>query len=345
MSKLQGLIRENIRNLRPYSSARDEFIGKADIFMDANENPFDNGINRYPDPTQTSLRETLAKNKMISPENIFLGNGSDEVLDIIYRVFCEPREDNIVTHSPTYGMYSVLAKIHDVELRSGALSSEFQLDPLALEDRINARTKILIFCSPNNPSGNNLDPILIEKFLISFSGIVLIDEAYMDYSFQPTWLERLAEFPRLIVMQTFSKAWGAAGIRLGMAFAAPEIINRMNTIKPPYNVNDLTVQKALTLIRDTASFQKNLEIVLSEKTRLGSNLRKLEIVKKVFPSDANFLLVRFSNAAQIYTYLAASGVIVRNKSEDSLCEQCLRITIGRPEENAHLLALLKKYKT
>lgn len=343
MSAIQDLLRQNIRSLKPYSSARDEFIGKAGVFLDANENPFDNGVNRYPDPTQTAVRQALGNIKGIAPEKIFPGNGSDEVLDIVYRAFCEPQQDNIVTHSPTYGMYAVLANIHNVELRTGVMTKDFRLDISTLAEKTDSQTKLLILCSPNNPSGNNLDSSVIEQLLESFPGIVLIDEAYADFSTQPSWLERLEEFPRLIIMQTLSKAWGAAGIRLGMAFASAEIISALNTIKPPYNVNDVTARKALSLLSDTALFQKHVAIILREKKRVALGLEKLSFVEQVFPSDANFLLVRFSDARQIYKYLAENGVVVRDRTKEKLCEQCLRITIGTPKENDRLLTLLTRF--
>jgi len=343
LNKIQKLLRKNIRDLKPYSSARNGFSGKADIFLDANENPFNTGLNRYPDPTQKMLKNVIAVEKGILSENILLGNGSDEVLDIIYRVFCDPRKDNIVTHSPSYGMYSVSAKIHDVDFRTGIMTNEFHLDSLTLEEKIDVNTKMLIFCSPNNPSGNNLNPDLIEYFLKTFSGIVLIDEAYNDYSIEPSWILRIKEFPQLIVMQTLSKAWGAAGIRLGMAFASAEVTKILHSIKPPYNINILTAKKAISIIEDKISFENKIDIVLREKEQMTSDLNKLEIVKRVFPSDANFLLVRFNGALQIYNYLVTNGVIIRDRTKEPLCHDCLRITIGRPKENARLLTLLKQY--
>lgn len=341
--------RPNIAALKPYSSARDEFSGIAAIQLDANENslgsPLPDNFNRYPNPPDI-LRQLIASRKKISPASVFLGNGSDEAIDLLLRAYCTPGRDNVLILPPTYGMYAVQAAINDVEIRKAPLTPDFQIDPEAVCSAVDVFTKVIFICSPNNPSGNSLDPTAIESLLKWFPGIVVIDEAYADFSTQPSWTGRLSEFPNLVILQTLSKAWGLAGLRLGMAFAAPEIISVLNKIKYPYNLNTATIKLAENALRHGATeFAQNLAILIRERDRLKAALPGLPSVKKVFPSNANFLLVQVSDADAIYRYLADNGVIVRNRSREMHCENCLRMTIGKPEENDRLLELLTGFST
>jgi histidinol-phosphate aminotransferase len=339
---INQLVRPNILKMKPYSSARDEFKGAASVFLDANENPFPNdGLNRYPDPVATAVREALAKQKDIASENIFLGNGSDEVIDVLIRVFCEPRVDNIITLPPTYGMYEVSANTADVEVRKIVLTPDFQPNVDDILRGADAHSKILFLCSPNNPTGNSFKKELILELLAKFNGIIAIDEAYIDFSDQPSCKRWLTYFPNLVIMQTFSKAWGLAAIRLGVAFASTEIIGLMNKVKPPYNVNELTQRMALTALKNADKTKATIVEILSEREKLATILRGLEFVKKVYPTDANFLLVKVLQPNELYNWLAMNGVVVRNRNNVVLCEGCLRITVGTAEENVTLVQAMK----
>ncbi|EGK02769.1 MULTISPECIES: histidinol-phosphate transaminase [Dysgonomonas] len=338
---LQQLVRKNVWNMKAYSSARDEFKGEASVFLDANENPLNDKYNRYPDPLQWALKEKISKVKDIQPEKIFLGNGSDEPIDLVIRIFCEPRIDNIVAIDPTYGMYQVCADVNDVEYRKVLLNSNFDLDAGTLLEKTNENTKLIFLCSPNNPTGNLLNRKEIEKVLNSFSGIVIVDEAYIDFASEKTWLNDLEKYPNLIVLQTFSKAWGLAAVRLGMAFASPEIIKLFNKVKYPYNVNILT-QNFVKGELDKLELRKEwIQILLKGRDFLNEELIKLPFVEKIYPTDSNFILVRVTDANGLYKHLADKGVIVRNRNSVSLCAGCLRITVGTDEENKILIETLR----
>ena len=341
--EIKELIRENIKSLQPYSSARDEFkeISSAFIFMDANENPFESGLNRYPDPQQNLVKEALSKIKGVSKEQILLGNGSDEVLDLIFRVFCEPKEDQVIVLPPTYGMYEVLAKMNDIKLITIPLLDNFQPNIKEVVKVQNTNTKVLFLCSPNNPTANSFDANTIETLLKEFSGIVVIDEAYIDFSDEDSWLARLDEFPNLIVTQTLSKAYGLAGIRLGICYASEEIISILNKIKPPYNVNQLTQDVALKALLNRDEVNNQIKAITSERNQLIKDLKKLDIVDKVYASDANFLLVKVDDANLRYEQLLNNGIVVRNRSNQMLCENCLRFTIGTKDDNEKLITTLK----
>lgn len=339
--ELQKLVRKNIWNLKPYSCARDEFQGEASVFLDANENPNDTGFNRYPDPLQKELKVRISAIKNISAKNIFLGNGSDEAIDLVYRAFCEPNVDNVVAIEPTYGMYKVCADINAVEYRTVNLDENFQFSAKKMLESSNENTKVMWLCSPNNPTGNLLDLNEIEILLASFSGIVVVDEAYIDFANQTSWIKNLEKFPHLIVLQTLSKAWASAAIRLGMAFASEEIIQIFNKIKYPYNVNILTQKKALDVLSDSQKVTLWVQEILSERKRLEECLRELACVEKTYPTDANFVLVKVKNADEIYNYLTQKGIIVRNRNRVMLCGNCLRITVGLPEENNELLKAME----
>lgn len=338
---LQQLVRKNVWNMKAYSSARDEFKGEASVFLDANENPLNSRYNRYPDPLQWKLKEKIAKVKDVEPEKIFLGNGSDEPIDLIIRIFCEPRIDNIVAIDPTYGMYQVCADVNDVEYRKVLLNENFDLDAQVLLEKTDSNTKIVFLCSPNNPTGNLLNRKEIEKILNSFDGIVIVDEAYIDFASEATWLGDLDKYPNLIVLQTFSKAWGLAAVRLGMAFASPDIIKLFNKVKYPYNVNILT-QNFVNEELDKLELRKEwISILLKGRDYLKAELPKLPFVEKIYPTDANFLLVKVADANGLYKQLADKGVIVRNRNSVSLCAGCLRITVGTDEENKTLIETLQ----
>lgn len=341
---LSALVRPNVLRLKPYSSARDEFkdFEQEMVFLDANENPFENGVNRYPDPQQYNLKNALAKQKNLAPANILLGNGSDEVLDLIFRAFCEPKTDNIITLPPTYGMYEVLAEINNVENREILLLENFQPDLSQVVKAIDSQSKILFICSPNNPSGNTFDADVIEKMMVQFPGLVVIDEAYVDFSEQASWLTRLKDFPNLIVTQTLSKAYGMAGIRLGICYASAEIIAVLNKIKPPYNVNKLTQTKALERIMDVEGVQQEIQNILKERSILLDTLKKIDFVEKIYPTDANFVLIRVDDAIKRYTQLLEKGIVTRNRSSQPLCQNTLRITIGTKIENEKLITALNQ---
>ncbi|MEG1378662.1 MAG: histidinol-phosphate transaminase [Bacteroidales bacterium] len=340
--EIKELVRPNIRALKPYSSARSEFTGNASVFLDANENPFDNGYNRYPDPLQRGLKEQIALIKRIDPEYIFLGNGSDEAIDLVYRIFCIPGQDNVVAPEPTYGMYQVCAEINDIEYRHVPLSDDFSLDTNLLLAATDANTKVVFLCSPNNPTGNLLDKNEIMRVLDQFKGIVVVDEAYIDFADQPSFLSQLSHYPRLIVLQTFSKAWAQASIRLGIAFAQPEIIGYFNKVKYPYNINLLTQSHALDMLLNEKKVKEQVQLLIQERESLAAALKVLPYVLTVYPSQANFLLVRLKDANKIYYKLTEAGVIVRNRNNITLCNGCLRITIGTEAENTQLLNVLKK---
>ena len=339
---IQEFVRENIKSLQPYSSARDEFKDASSdmVFIDANENPFDNGLNRYPDPQQNLVKDELSKIKGIAKEQILLGNGSDEVLDLIFRVFCEPKEDKVIALPPTYGMYKVLANTNNIELVNIPLLKSFQPNVEEIIRQQTSNTKILFLCSPNNPTANSFDADKVEKLLKEFQGIVVIDEAYIDFSTKESWLSRLNEFPNLIVTQTLSKAYGLAGIRLGICYASQEIISILNKIKPPYNVNQLTQEAALNGLKRQEKVNQEIEIIIEERNQLIKDLQEIELVKEIYASDANFLLVRVDDANKRYNQLIEQGIVVRNRSNQVLCENCLRFTIGTKQENEKLLKVL-----
>ncbi len=341
---IELFLRKNILNLKPYSSARDEFSGEAMVFLDANENPFNQPYNRYPDPLQRQLKARIADLKDVDPDNIFLGNGSDEPIDLLIRAFCEPGIHNIVQMEPTYGMYQVAAGINNVEVIKVILSADYKLDAGDLLKAVTPETRIIFLCTPNNPTGNALDIREMIRILEGFDGPVVIDEAYIDFAPGLSMLPRLPEFNNLVVLQTFSKAWGMAGIRLGMAFASREIISVLNKIKYPYNLNILTQQKALELLENADEMENWVKLLLAERHKLYAELRKISYVEKVWPSDANFLLVKMKDARKVYEFLMERGIIVRDRSKVLLCEDSLRITVGSEEENGILLNALNSYE-
>lgn len=345
---LDNIIRDNIKKLVPYSSARHEFTGKASVFLDANENAFGSPLpekfNRYPDPLQWQLKFQLAKIKGVPAENIFIGNGSDEVIDLAYRIFCNPGRDNVIVCPPTYGMYEVSANINDVPVKKINLTEDFQLDVDGILNAVDANTKLLFICSPNNPTGNNMNRTDVEVLLNNFPGIIIIDEAYINYSKQKTFIQELTDYPNLIVMQTLSKAWGLAALRLGLCYASMDIIDLFNKVKPPYNINDASQQLGLEALQDTDTVNEWIRESVEQKAMLVKEIEHLPFVVKIYPSDANFILVKCTDANTLYDYLAAKEVIVRNRSKDVHCDNCLRITIGTPEENLQLINLLKEYK-
>lgn len=339
---LDKLLRKNIQALKPYSSARDEFSGEAEVYLDANENPFNEPYNRYPDPLQWALKKKIAAIKNIAPEKIFLGNGSDEPIDIVLRSFCEPGLDNVVSIDPTYGMYQVAADINNVVVRKVKLDENYDFKAEDLLNAANLYTKAIFICSPNNPTGNLLSRTEIEKLITSFDGLIVIDEAYIDFAPESSLLPELDKYPNLIVLQTFSKAWGMAGIRLGMAFAQAEIIKVFNKVKYPYNINILTQQKALELLDKKEEIATWVEVLLAERTKLMATLPQFPFVQKVYPTDSNFILVKMHDARGIYDYLTENKIIVRDRSKVTLCEDSLRITVGSPEENDRLIETLKE---
>lgn len=340
---LKNLIRPTIKALKPYSSARDEFQGVTDnmVFLDANENPFENGVNRYPDPQQGKLKAILSEIKGISEKNILLGNGSDEVLDLIFRAFCEPNQDNIVILPPTYGMYEVLANLNAIAIKKVNLDTDFQPKVEEILNTADTNSKVLFICSPNNPSGNSFTSKAIETLVRQFNGIVVIDEAYIDFSNEASWVSKLDQYPNLIVSQTLSKAYAMAGIRLGICYASTEIIKVLNTIKPPYNINELTQKKAIELlnIKDLATNQ--IADILKERSALISELNTISYISKIYPSDANFVLVKVDDANKRYNQLIEKGIVIRNRTTQPGCENTLRLTVGTPKENKILIDTLK----
>ena len=343
MKELKELTRPNVWALKPYSSARDEYSGvEASVFLDANENPYNTPNNRYPDPLQRELKALIAPLKGVKVENIFLGNGSDEAIDLVFRAFCRPGVDNVVAIDPTYGMYQVCAEVNDVEYRKMLLDVYYQFKASSLLSAIDENTKAIFVCSPNNPTGNSLCRKEIESLLKRFDGLVIVDEAYIDFSSSESLLKDLDHYPNLIVLQTFSKAWGCAAIRLGMAFASPEIIAIFNKIKYPYNVNRLTQEEAIKVLQHPETIKGWVDTLLEERARVMEEFVKLPCCVRVFPTDANFFLAKVYEATQIYNYLVSEGIIVRNRTNVALCNDCLRITIGTKEENETLLEALRK---
>ena len=342
---INNLTRENIKSLKPYSSARDDYMdatSKEMVSLDANENPFENGVNRYPDPHQHNVKKMLSKIKGINKENIFLGNGSDEVLDLIIRAFCEPNQDNLITLPPTYGMYAVLADINAIENRKVFLDNDFQPIVNQILDQADKNSKILFLCYPNNPTGNSMHTRSIEKLLLKFNGLVIVDEAYIDFSEEKSWLARLEEFPNLIVAQTLSKAYALAGIRIGACYASREIITILNTIKPPYNVNELSQQRAISKLQKMDEIKNEVAQLISERKRLKKELECcVSYIEKVYPSDGNFLLIKVDDATVRYNQLLEYGIVIRNRTTEPLCNNCLRISVGVCEENQRLIRALK----
>ena len=356
---LDSLVRENIKKMTAYSSARHEFSGNASIYLDANENSFGSptvlsspsgegqGVrfNRYPDPLQMQVKEKLSKIKGVPSQNIFLGNGSDEAIDLLYRIFCEPGRDNVIIFPPTYGMYEVCAEMNNVKVKKITLSKDYQLDIEGIEKAIDLFTKLIFICSPNNPTGNSINHADVEIILNNFDGIVVIDEAYINYSKQRSFIAELTEYPNMVVMQTLSKAWGLAGLRLGMAFASQPIIDLMNKVKYPYNINTATQLLALEALDKVNWVNEHIAITVVEREKLKNELLNLSYTEAVFPSDANFLLVKMKEARNIYEQLCDKGIVVRDRSKVILCDDCLRITIGTPAENKQLIEELSRFKS
>lgn len=340
---LNNLVRDNIKIMQPYSSARDEYKElKTDmVFLDANENPFNTGVNRYPDPQQCVVKQALSSIKKIDTNSILLGNGSDEVLDLIFRAFCEPNRDNIITLPPTYGMYKVLANLNAVENIEVPLNSEFQPEVNRVLEAVTSQTKILFLCSPNNPTANNLNASLIEELLCKFKGVVVIDEAYIDFSEDESWVSKLSDFPNLIITQTLSKAYGMAGIRLGVCYASAEIIAILNRIKPPYNVNQLTQKKALKRLVNLNEVNNEIAYILKQRDWLISKLKDIVYIEKIYPSNANFILIKVDNANLRYQELLKEGIVIRNRTQQFGCENCLRLTVGNQQENIKLITVMQ----
>jgi histidinol-phosphate aminotransferase len=345
---LENLVRENIKRLKPYSSARKEFSGVANIFLDANENSFGSPIeinyHRYPDPLQLEIKEIIAEWNDVKTKEIFIGNGSDEAIDLIFRIFCEPKKDNILICPPTYGMYEVSAEINDIEIKRANLTTDFQLDFTEIYRQLDENTKLIFFCSPNNPTGNSLNRSEILEFAKTFKGIVVIDEAYIHFSEEKSFISEINNLPNLVVLQTFSKAWGLAGLRVGLAFANEEIIKLFNNVKPPYNVSQIAQEAVLEALKEKERVKKTIEKIIFERNKLIENLAELKFVTKCFPTDANFVLIKTNDADSIYKYLLEETIVVRNRNLVELCEGCLRITIGTAEENGKLMEALKKYE-
>ena len=336
---INNLVRANIKALKPYSSARDEFKGTADVFLDANENPFGE-LNRYPDPQQSKIKDKLSAIKSVQTNQIFIGNGSDEVIDLAFRIFCEPGKDKVLTFTPTYGMYDVSANINNIEVIKQPLINDFQINLNQLQPYLDFEdVKIIFICSPNNPTGNSINTEDIEYIIENFNGIVIVDEAYIDFSSQASFIKNINKYNNLIVSQTFSKAWGLAGVRVGVAYASEAIIALYNRVKPPYNVSTLNQEAVLECLNNQSEVSKNIEIILSERTRLKDALNQLDIVKKIYPTDANFLLVEVDNADKTYQYLIDKKVIIRNRNTQ--VENCIRITVGTAVENERLIEALK----
>jgi histidinol-phosphate aminotransferase len=341
---INNLIRENVKSMKPYSSARDEFedFDTSDmIFLDANENPFQNGVNRYPDPQQKTVKGVLAELKKVEQNQILLGNGSDEVLDLLFRAFCEPNRDNVITLPPTYGMYGVLANLNAIENKEILLNQDFQPNVEAILDAVDKNTKMIFLCSPNNPTGNSFSDESISLLLEQFNGLIVLDEAYIDFSEKESWLQKIKQYPNLVITQTLSKAYGMAGIRLGILYASASIIAILNKIKPPYNVNELTQQKALTRILDTISLQYEIHCIKEERDKLLQQLQEIKYVEKVYPTEANFILIKVDDATKRYNQLIEKGIVIRNRTTQPLCENTLRLTIGTAKENLKLINTLQ----
>ena len=348
MFNINNILRKNIKNLTPYSSARDEFQGEASVYLDANENafgsPLEQNYNRYPDPLQFQVKKRLSEIKGVPPRNIFLGNGSDEAIDILVRAFCNPGVDNVILVPPTYGMYEVSANINDIKIKKVPLTADFQLNMEGIAEAVDDHTKLIFVCSPNNPTGNSMNREDVETLLANFNGLVVVDEAYINFSRQKTFIQELTEYANLVVLQTLSKAWGLAGLRVGMAFASEEIIEIMNKVKPPYNINDASQQLALKALENVDKVNSWIKEILVQRDKLVLELKEYEFVLDIYPSDANFILVKTTDPRGIYNYLVQLGIIVRDRSKVDLCAGCLRITVGTPEENSILLQSLKNYK-
>ncbi|GAB2981572.1 histidinol-phosphate transaminase [Mucilaginibacter puniceus] len=348
MFNINNILRENIKNLTPYSSARDEYQGEASVFLDANENafgsPLEQPYNRYPDPLQYNVKKRLSEIKGVPVRNIFLGNGSDEAIDILFRSFCNPGVDNVILVPPTYGMYEVSANINDIETRKVNLTEDFQLNLEGIAEAIDKNTKLIFICSPNNPTGNSINRDDVETLLASFDGLVVVDEAYINFSRQKTFIQELTEYANLVVLQTLSKAWGLAGLRVGMAFASEEIIEVMNKVKPPYNMNEASQQLALQALANVDQVNGWIKETLLQRDKLVLNLKKFDFVVDIYPSDANFILVKTTDAKGIYNFLVEKGIIVRDRSKVELCQGCLRITVGTPNENEILINTLQNFK-
>ncbi len=344
---LNKIIRSNIKQLVAYSSARDEFSGEAKVFLDANENslgsPLMKWYNRYPDPHQFAVKQKISTIKAIAAEHIFLGNGSDECIDLLFRSFCEPGKDNVIICPPTYGMYEVSANINDIQLKKIPLLDDFQLDLIHLEDQIDTNTKIVWICSPNNPTGNSINRVDIETVLNNFNGIVVIDEAYINFAKQKSFIQELADYPNLIVLQTFSKAWGLAGLRLGMAFASQSIIEVLNKVKPPYNINQATQELALKALEEVGQVNDMIKLLVDMRDALAEVFKLMPTVEKVYPTDANFILVKINNARKVYEFLLKKGIVVRDRSQVKLCNDCLRITVGTELENTILVDAMQDW--
>lgn len=342
--KIEKLTRKNIQALQPYSSARDEYkeLNTEMIFLDANENPHENGVNRYPDPQQTTVKNELAKIKGVKENQILLGNGSDEVLDLIFRAFCEPKLDNVITLPPTYGMYKVLANINNVEEREVLLTKKFEPSVKNILETTDKNSKILFLCSPNNPTGNTFSKESVEVLLKTFNGLVVIDEAYIDFSKEKSWLKRLKEFPNLVITQTLSKAYGMAGIRLGICYASAEIISILNKIKPPYNVNELTQKRALKRLLDKEKVTAEICKILKERARLIEKLKDISFISEIYDTDANFVLVKVDDASKRYNQLIKKGIVIRNRTTQPLCENTLRLTVGTKRETKLLIQALSE---
>lgn len=347
MFNLNKLIRDNIKTLKPYSSARNEFTGKASVFLDANENaygsPLPEKFNRYPDPLQWQLKFQLARIKGVPAENIFIGNGSDEVIDLAYRIFCNPSKDNVIVCPPTYGMYEVSANINDIELRRAPLLPDFQLNLAHIETLVDENTKLIWVCSPNNPTGNSIHRADIETVLNNFSGLVVIDEAYINFAQQKSFVQELVDYPNLVVLQTFSKAWGLAALRLGMAFASTEIIDILNKVKPPYNINQATQEFALKALEEVGQVNDMIKLLVDMREALKEVFESMPSVEKVYPSEANFILVKIKDARKVYEFLLTKGIVLRDRSSVQLCEDCLRITIGSEKENTILVDAMQDW--
>ena len=348
MFNINNILRKNIKNLTPYSSARDEFQGEASVYLDANENAFGSPLeiqyNRYPDPLQYKVKMRLSEIKGVPARNIFLGNGSDEAIDVLFRAFCNPGIDNVILVPPTYGMYEVSANINDIKTKKVLLTAEYQLNLEGISAAIDEHTKIIFICSPNNPTGNSINRDDVETLLANFDGLVVVDEAYINFSRQKTFIQELTEYSNLVVLQTLSKAWGLAGLRVGMAFASEEIIEVMNKVKPPYNINEASQQLALKALNNVEQVNEWIKETLAQRDKLVLALKDLDFVKDIYPSDANFILVKTTDPKSIYNFLVERGIIVRDRSKVDLCEGSLRITIGTPAETEILIDSLKQYK-
>lgn len=341
---INTLVRENVKAMKPYSSARDEFedFDTAEmIFLDANENPFENGVNRYPDPQQTTVKSVLAQHNGVDKNQILLGNGSDEVLDLLFRAFCEPKIDNVITLPPTYGMYGVLANLNAIENREVLLSTDFQPQLDAIMKAVDTNSKMIFLCSPNNPTGNSFSEKSVHYLLDNFKGLVVIDEAYIDFSDKASWIQKIKDYPNLIITQTLSKAYGLAGIRLGICYASADIISVLNKIKPPYNVNELTQKRALERLANPNQIKEEIISIIAQREQLLKVLNEVNFVSKIYPTEANFILIKVDNANQRYDELIAKGIVIRNRTTQPLCENTLRLTIGTEEENQKLIAALK----